>query len=275
MNKVFITGDKHRSFSDLFGFCERFQTDRNDWMIVLGDNGVNWYGDERDEEYKEYLSRIPIRFMMIRGNHDMRPEDAVQYVDGKIPIAKYKPIFVNNPAITGYFLRQDEFPNLYFAKDGGTYKIGKDTTAFVIGGAYSIDKAFRIRNNIQWFENEQLDAKERVTIGHKFKNFVDMKSTGQTNKLLVFSHTCPLRFVPLDAKKLTVIKSDTEDFTMEHWMDQLYEGSHDMIDTWYCGHWHVNKVDSPMIFMFEDVREIEYEPRKWPYDTNEIIYSSK
>lgn len=55
---------------------------------------------------------------------------------------------------------EDEYPNLIFAKNGELYNFnGK--SVLVIGGAYSIDKNYRIGKGYPWFENEQLSELER------------------------------------------------------------------------------------------------------------------
>ena len=36
----------------------------------------------------------------------------------------------------------------------------------------------------------------------------------------------------------------------------LYEIAHNQLDGWNCGHWQINKVDDPMTFLYEDIREI-------------------
>ena len=46
-------------------------------MIVLGDNGVNYWGGKRDKALKKKLEALPITFMMIRGNHDQRPSKKI------------------------------------------------------------------------------------------------------------------------------------------------------------------------------------------------------
>lgn len=59
-----------------------------------------------------------------------------------------------------------EIENLLFAKDGEIYNFnGKKVMP--VGGAYSIDKYYRIRNGLSWFETEQPDEaiKEYVESG--------------------------------------------------------------------------------------------------------------
>lgn len=71
---IYITGDKHRDFSIVDEFCYRFETTKNDILVVLGDAGLNWFLDSDDYALKDYLKIIPITFFCIHGNHEERPE---------------------------------------------------------------------------------------------------------------------------------------------------------------------------------------------------------
>ena len=71
---IYITGDKHRDFSIVDEFCYRFETTKNDILVVLGDAGLNWFLDSYDYALKDYLKIIPITFFCIHGNHEERPE---------------------------------------------------------------------------------------------------------------------------------------------------------------------------------------------------------
>ena len=45
---VYVTGDTHGDFRQIGDFCSVMGTKRDDVMIVLGDAGLNYFGDERD-----------------------------------------------------------------------------------------------------------------------------------------------------------------------------------------------------------------------------------
>lgn len=56
---------------------------------------------------------------------------------------------------------EKEYPNLIFAKNGELYTIG-GKSVLVIGGAYSVDKDYRITYGYRWFKDEQLtETKKR------------------------------------------------------------------------------------------------------------------
>lgn len=49
---IYITGDKHGDFSEVYAFCYKNKTTRDDLMIVLGDAGINYYANEQDINVK-------------------------------------------------------------------------------------------------------------------------------------------------------------------------------------------------------------------------------
>jgi len=49
---------------------------------------------------------------------------------------------------------EEEYLNIFFAKDGEIYNINNKKT-MVIGGAYSVDKYYRLGRGYSWWEDEQ------------------------------------------------------------------------------------------------------------------------
>lgn len=52
---VFVTGDKHGSLIKVVDFVQRFNLDKNDNIIVLGDMGICWRKDKKDLKYNTEL----------------------------------------------------------------------------------------------------------------------------------------------------------------------------------------------------------------------------
>ena len=244
MNRVFVTGDKHRNFDSVEYFCSRMDTDKSDLIIVLGDNGVNWYDDKRDDDFKKFLSDLPVKFMMIRGNHDMRPQNIHKHYSTGV----YQDVALTNAAVNGKFLVQDEYPDLLFAKDGCSYNFSNNLSAFVIGGAHSIDKRLRLENGYPWFEDEQLNQSEMIAASRRYSDWLQ---NNKSCKKIMLTHTCPYRFIPRE-NLLPWPTPEDEDYTMERWFDSLYEIGKNKLSDWYCGHWHICKNDDIMRFMYDD-----------------------
>lgn len=237
MSHVYITGDKHGSYADVAQFAYFAQTTKDDVLIVLGDNGVNYYGERKDRRLKKKLAALPLTFFMVRGNHDMRPT-----------MSFYKRTWVRRENIEGFFMVEEEFPNLLFAIDGEMYKVcGKEV--MVIGGAYSVDKWYRLEmyeqghHQYRWFPNEQLNERERESITTYVKHYPPE---------VILSHTCPISLIPRE-KFLSSVKQEEVDDTMEKWLQEVYTLCGEKTQ-WYCGHWHTDKIVGNCTFMYEGIK---------------------
>ena len=181
-------------------------------------------------EAGEYLKKFKIKIFCVRGNHEERPENIDSYkeinmFDGKVYIEK-------------------NYPNLIFAKDGEIYNI--DGKSFlVIGGAYSIDKNYRLLYGYKWFKDEQLTDIEMKNILEKIKG---------KHFDIVLTHTCPYKYEPTETF-LNDIDQTKVDKTMEHFLDKVEESI--SYNKWYCGHYHIEKKIDKLQFMFGKIYEIK------------------
>ena len=227
---IYITGDTHGEFDRIVQFCETMQTSREDIMIILGDAGFNYYGGWRDEHKKKRISRLPITIFSIHGNHEMRPAALPSYKEQQWH--------------GGSVYAEEAYPNLLFAKDGEVYDLaGKQT--LVIGGAYSVDKQYRLSRGWGWWPDEQPSQEIKARVEQRLEEIgwqVDV----------VLTHTTPLRYEPREVF-LPFIDQSTVDKSTEAWLGGIEARL--FYDRWYCGHYHVTKAIDKVIFMFEDIRE--------------------
>lgn len=156
---------------------------------------------------------------------------------------------------------EDEYPNLIFAKNGELYNIdGK--SILVIGGAYSIDKDYRISKGYPWFKDEQLTEQERLNILDKYSGkHVD----------IILSHTCPLRYEPKESFKLS-LPQIAVDKSMEYFLNEVEQRVD--YDKWYCGHYHLEKTVDKLEFMFGRIKSVytgEFIPKYDFYNGYEIV----
>ena len=230
---IYITGDIHGNKRRLFEikyFCEQNHTTLDDYLIVLGDVGINYCKDIRDNILKNIMMESPITFICIRGNHELRPTDVSTY--------KEKEMF------GGIVYQEDEYPNIVFLKDGGEYEInGRKFLA--IGGAYSVDKDYRLLNGWNWFSNEQLSLDER--------NEISKKVNGKKYNY-VLTHTCPFEWQPTELFLSSVDQSKV-DKSMEIWLGELERTI--TYDKWYFGHFHGNKNMGKYEMLFEKIKPID------------------
>lgn len=230
---IYITGDTHRDFSRFY----KLKKDSDNMLIVLGDVGINYYLYEEDKNCKESLKKLKLKLFCVRGNHEERPENISTYKEVEMFCGK---VFI-----------EEEYPNLIFAKDGEIYNIdGKKI--LVIGGAYSVDKQYRLLHGYKWFKDEQLTKKEMDTILEKVKG---------KHFDIVLTHTCPYKYEPREVFMQGLDQSKV-DKSMEHFLDEIEENI--SYDKWYCGHYHTEKQVDKLEFMFGRIKifnKDEYVPK--------------
>ena len=139
---IYYTGDTHGEVEKLIAFSERFHLTPEDTIVILGDAGWNYYTDKRDFLAKSFLKRLGVTIFSIHGNHEARPGKLSFYHE-----AEWR---------GGSVYVEDEFPNILFAKDGEVYDLDGHI-AIAIGGAYSVDKYYRLSHWLKWFSDEQPD----------------------------------------------------------------------------------------------------------------------
>lgn len=230
--KYYITGDCHGAFGRIQHFCKYNLPSEPCSMILLGDVGLNIWFDKNDKKSKKELSRCPITFFAIHGNHEERPN--------KIDTYKEKEW---NGGIVYY---EEEFPNLLFAKEGEVYNIG-DKKAIVIGGAYSVDKDYRLAMWMPWFKSEQPSD--------EIKGYVEAQLEKHNWDIdYVFTHTAPLKFEPVDLF-LPGVDQSTVDKSTEEWLSSIEAKL--SYDKWWFGHYHGNRIYDKAHMLFEEIWELD------------------
>ena len=230
---VYITGDIHGNPEFLIYRAKQLGLTKDDIIVILGDVGANYYLNKRDTRMKETMSKyIEATILCIHGNHEERPWN----VDG------YMLEIWNG----GLVYKQPQYPKLLFARDGEVFNLaGKQ--CLVMGGAYSVDKFYRLANGYAWFPEEQPSKTIKADVAKKLDELnykVDV----------VFSHTCPFKYKPTEMFISGIDQSNVDDST-ERWLDKI----EDKLDykAWFCGHWHTNKHHDKMHFLFEDWELLE------------------
>ena len=227
---IYITGDTHGGFRRIFDFCMKFETTIDDIMIILGDAGINYSGGIKDAILKDYIATIPITLFCIHGNHEQRPFTI--------------PTYEETEWHGGTVYVEKEHPNILFAKDGEIFNLNGLKTV-VIGGAYSVDKAWRLAFNHGWWADEQPSD--------EIKKYVEQQlSHSNWTVDVVLSHTTPLKYEPVEVF-LKGIDQSKVDKSTEIWLDNI-ENRLDY-KKWYCGHYHTEKKIDKIEIMFNNYDE--------------------
>lgn len=241
---IYMTGDIHGDpsrFLELKYFCEEHEN--VEWIICLGDVGLNYYGKNslKEKYIKDRAAEIPARLFCIYGNHERRPSAD----DG------YEMIQLNSGSIRGYAWWNPQYPNQYFAVDGTAYTIytsERTLTACVCGGAYSVDKFYRLRRGWNWWPDEQPDSIIK-------RNVEDVVKYMRPD--IILTHTCPTRFIPTELF-LGGIDQSTVDTSTEEFLDNVYNMfPADKKPMWYFGHFHGNKYTDNYVMLYEDIIELK------------------
>lgn len=228
---IYITGDTHGNFQRIKKFCQEQKTTKDDYLIILGDAGINYFGDQ-DNKLKEELTKLPITFLCVYGNHEERPENIKTYQEINL--------------FDGIMYQEKKYPNLLFFKDSEIYTI-LNKKVLVIGGAFSVNKDLMIERGYKWFKDEQpSELIKKQTLNNLKENNYQVD--------YILSHTCPYKYLPYEMFYVGV-NQDKVDQSTEKFLDLIEELTD--YHKWYCGHFHTDKVVDKINFMFEGYKTLD------------------
>lgn len=232
--KFILTGDTHGQVETrIKNIVRNMNIDINEpiGVIILGDTGLNFYLNKTDEENKKKLAQYGFYIYCVRGNHEERPENL-----------NYQLFYDEN--VQGEVYLDPINNSIRYFKDGNVYNLEGHRT-LVIGGAYSVDKWYRLRRAAMmessftgWFKDEQLSIEEMKNI------------TNQVNDQsydFILSHTCPISWEPIDLF-INVVDQSKVDKSMEIWLDAIKFTFSWKI--WCFGHYHADRLERPRVQMF-------------------------
>lgn len=224
---IYVTGDLHGEYRD-----NRFpKMTESDYGIICGDFGVIW-GDDHDDIGLDYLSENTKGILLVvDGNHECFPK-----------IYDYPVVEWNGGLV--HRIR----PNILHLMRGCVFTV-EGKKLFVMGGATSIDKMWRVEGYSWW--PEEIPTEEEFQRGRDNLDACSWKVD------YVFSHAAPnnIHDKILDHIQVYRKKHDTvTDYLQE--IDDRLEYTH-----WYCGHYHddyeVDDKHTLLYFYTEEVGEHE------------------
>ena len=246
--RFFITGDKHRHFDRVRAFCHDMNTRRKDVLIILGDAGFNYYGDDRDDALKKDISQLNITLFCLHGNKENRPQNV-----GSYGLRSF---------CGGHVLYEPRYPSILFAIDGETYTF-EGRKYMVVGGAHSDDKMRCLEEGTPYWEDEMPNEDTRQRVERHLET--------EGNRIYgMLPHTCPIDYLPTemflsakqcaDARRKPRKDKDTAQFTpdidrsTEIWLGAMEKRLDYTV--WFCGHYHIDKPIDRIQMMYRDIRPL-------------------
>lgn len=243
-----VTGDTHGKVAERLAAIE--SNPQETAVIILGDAGLNFYLNKTDRNEKRKVQQTGFTIYCVRGNHEERP--------GRVSTMECN----WDETVHGMIYQEPEFPNIRYFVDGCEYQIANHS-ALIIGGAYSVDKYYRLSRYhngqshfLGWFEKEQLSEGERSVI---------MNNVCGRAFDFVLTHTCPFDWMSTDLF-LPQINQSTIDKTMELWLQRIRDNIH--YGVWLFGHYHDDRLVRPGVEMYyEYVEDLEHIWDRWQHDS--------
>jgi len=253
-----VRGDCHGQFNWMTNGSLNNYIPSETAIIILGDAGFNFYLNKTEARHNKEINDRGYTFYVVRGNHEARPQD----------LPEMSKVYDCN--VHGFIYYNPNLPNIRYFKDYGDYVIGL-YYCYVIGGAYSVDKWYRLgrlnmteETNIPtksgWFADEQLTKEEMAEAEWE----IDMiLAKGLPKKFdFILSHTCPYALRPTDMF-LSGIDQSKVDNSMELWMNKIYQKNRGKT-IWLWGHFHRDSIEAPRCEMFyEDLNSFKEIKERW------------
>lgn len=100
---------------------------------------------------------------------------------------------------------------------------------FCFGGAFSIDRAYRVLNKTYWEEEIPTDEDYKNGNAHLEKCGYQVD--------FALSHTCPLNMIPYLGGR----HSAQEEFQLQNYLQWVHDCAVPYLKCWYFGHWHQDR----------------------------------
>lgn len=258
-----IRGDCHGDSTWMNDGCLDGYKPEETAIIILGDAGWNFWVNKQEARHKKEIDQKGYYFYLVRGNHEVRPQN----------LFNIELIYDDN--VNGNVWYEPEYPHIRYFKDFSIYNIA-NYNVLVIGGAYSVDKWYRLgkfgltpETNIPkksgWFNDEMLSVHEMELA----EQMIDEYLASGYKFDFIFTHTCPQKFEPTDLF-LSFIEQSKVDKSMEIWMDKIYEKietnsiNKNVPPIWCFGHFHADRIEAPYVEQYyNDIEDIDNLHRRW------------
>ena len=224
--RIFITGDKHGTFSPLFGLAQHNELYNTDILLISGDAGYVW--TERYATSLETLQQLfPGSIAFVDGNHENHT------LLGRMDIEQWNGGRVHRVGERVYHLMRGELYTIY------------GNTIFAFGGARSVDMD-RMEDGFSWWKEEgaswwpeEEPTPEEIEYGKRqLASHLDQIDYVITHETPRFARASIARSKAIDADYLLPSLFD-------EWYQMLEKSPR--FKKWYFGHMHVDQLITPKL----------------------------
>lgn len=222
---IYITGDTHGT--EEIGRITRYRKTfpqlqtlgNDDIVLVLGDFALPWTNDDEEKKALGALASKPWTTAFIDGNHEC------------FPLLASLPTEIRWGSDVGVVA-----PNIVHLRRGRIYDMN-GTTFWCMGGALSIDRASRTRNET-WFEEEMLSREDE-------KRGLEMLSKRDFTVDYILTHAGPCMAFPDNGLKYYFASDAVTDY-----LDSVYR--HTTFRRWFVGHYHKDDTGKRIRLLYQD-----------------------
>jgi len=224
---IYVTGDTHIPIDvgklNTTLFPQQKEMTRADVVIICGDLGLYWANNKTYAFWRSWLQKKNFTVCWVDGNHEN-----FDWIE-QLPTEEW----------CGGRVHRDD--NIIHLMRGEIYEI-QGKKFFAMGGAGSIDKAFR-KEHLSWWPQEEISYQDYERAAENLKkNFYKVD--------YVLTHTCPFNLVQPMFHLKPLGKSSSE---------KTLESLYFMLDfkKWFFGHWHEDKDYDKFRCLYNDVVNLE------------------
>jgi len=246
---IYVTGDTHGDFSKFSeeNFPEGTGLTRDDYVIICGDFGGIWCGDERDNEGVDALEQLPFMVLFVSGNHENF--DAL----AKYPVEQWRGGKIQRIRPNVLHLMRGQV----FDIDGRTFfTMGGAASHDISGGILELDdpefemkywwlrrnrELFRINHLTWWKEEMPSDAEYAEALRN-------LESCGWAVDYII-THCGPNEVIDIYSKRFYGHDRLTD------FLDELRERV--QYKYWYFGHYHDNLHIGRHMMLYERIVALE------------------
>ena len=229
MNKIFITGDIHLDVDikkiAYKNWPQSRELDKSDTLIICGDAGFTWANTAEVKYWCDWFEDRPYTIISVLGNHENY--DILR----ELPLENWN----------GAQVRRVR-PHVMYVENGEILTLNNQTF-FFMGGAKSVDKAYRIEGRSWW--------PQEIPSWDEMENGVQHLQNANDKVDYIITHCAPNYIVD----KLFPYEMPRDDITnfLEKWVRRYTQ-----FNKWFMGHYHVDRSydDQKYNILYNDILEI-------------------